>query len=346
MLRVLRKHRDAADAHRRVAACPAELPRRRPPVLGRRRRARRAVRRAQLPGDGARARPGRSGCSWTATRPASSPTSASSRRRSWSAAGRCRSSTRPCRGRCAVLGYSAEQVAGDRRVHRRAQVDRRSAGAAPEHLAVFACSMGDNAIHYHGHVRMMGAVQPFISGAISKTVNMPEDATVEDVEQLHLDAWRLGRQGRRDLPRQLQGRPAALDDEEGSARSSTRSTRARTTTRWRRRSPRSRRARRERAKTEGEPRGGRRGARAPAAQARQLEHLRLPRRGLRGLRDGRRVRGRPPGRGVHQGVQAGLDPRGDHGRVLDLDQPRPPARRAAGDLRAQVLEHEVRARRA
>ena len=63
---------------------------------------------------------------------------------------------------------------------------------APEHLAVFACSMGDNTIHYSGHIRMMGAVQPFISGAISKTVNMPEDVTVEDVEQLHIDAWRLG----------------------------------------------------------------------------------------------------------------------------------------------------------
>ena len=52
--------------------------------------------------------------------------------------------------------------------------------------------MGDNTIHYSGHVRMMGAVQPFISGAISKTVNMPEDVTVEEVEQLHIDAWRLG----------------------------------------------------------------------------------------------------------------------------------------------------------
>jgi ribonucleoside-diphosphate reductase alpha chain len=61
-----------------------------------------------------------------------------------------------------------------------------------EHLPVFACSMGDNTIHYLGHVRMMGAVQPFISGAISKTVNMPEEATIEDVEQLHIDAWKLG----------------------------------------------------------------------------------------------------------------------------------------------------------
>jgi ribonucleoside-diphosphate reductase alpha chain len=61
-----------------------------------------------------------------------------------------------------------------------------------EHLPVFACSMGDNVIHYLGHVKMMGAVQPFISGAISKTVNMPEEVSVEDVEQLHIDAWRLG----------------------------------------------------------------------------------------------------------------------------------------------------------
>ena len=61
-----------------------------------------------------------------------------------------------------------------------------------DHEPVFACSMGDNAIHYLGHVKMMGAVQPFISGAISKTVNMPEDVTVEDVEQLHMDAWKMG----------------------------------------------------------------------------------------------------------------------------------------------------------
>jgi ribonucleoside-diphosphate reductase alpha chain len=52
--------------------------------------------------------------------------------------------------------------------------------------------MGDNAIHYLGHVKMMAAVQPYLSGAISKTVNMPEDATVEDVEQLHIDAWKMG----------------------------------------------------------------------------------------------------------------------------------------------------------
>jgi ribonucleoside-diphosphate reductase alpha chain len=61
-----------------------------------------------------------------------------------------------------------------------------------KHLPVFACSMGDNTIHYTGHVKMMAAVQPFISGAISKTVNMPEEATIADVEQLHIDAWEMG----------------------------------------------------------------------------------------------------------------------------------------------------------
>jgi ribonucleoside-diphosphate reductase alpha chain len=61
-----------------------------------------------------------------------------------------------------------------------------------EHYPVFDCAVGDRAIHYLGHVRMMGAVQPFISGAISKTVNMPEEATVDDVMDLYVDAWKLG----------------------------------------------------------------------------------------------------------------------------------------------------------
>jgi ribonucleoside-diphosphate reductase alpha chain len=61
-----------------------------------------------------------------------------------------------------------------------------------EHFPVFDCAVGDRAIHYLGHVRMMGAVQPFISGAISKTVNLPESATIEDVMALYVDAWKLG----------------------------------------------------------------------------------------------------------------------------------------------------------
>jgi ribonucleoside-diphosphate reductase alpha chain len=61
-----------------------------------------------------------------------------------------------------------------------------------EHLPVFACSMGDNTIHYMGHVKMMAAAQPWISGAISKTINTPETTTVEEIEQLHMESWKLG----------------------------------------------------------------------------------------------------------------------------------------------------------
>jgi ribonucleoside-diphosphate reductase alpha chain len=62
----------------------------------------------------------------------------------------------------------------------------------PEHYAVFDTAMGAEPIHYMGHVRMMAAAQPYISGAISKTVNMPEEATVEEVEQLFIESWKLG----------------------------------------------------------------------------------------------------------------------------------------------------------
>src|SRR5207342_1195281 len=61
-----------------------------------------------------------------------------------------------------------------------------------EHYPVFDCAIGDSAIHYMGHVKMMGAVQPFISGAISKTVNLPTEVTVDDVAGLYIDAWKLG----------------------------------------------------------------------------------------------------------------------------------------------------------
>jgi len=66
----------------------------------------------------------------------------------------------------------------------------------PEHLAVFDCSFrpqnGARSIHYLGHVRMMAAVQPFISGAISKTINMPEESTVEDIMTAYTESWKLG----------------------------------------------------------------------------------------------------------------------------------------------------------
>ena len=56
----------------------------------------------------------------------------------------------------------------------------------------FKAANGERSIHYMGHIRMMGATQPFISGAISKTVNVPRDATVEDIERAYIESWRLG----------------------------------------------------------------------------------------------------------------------------------------------------------
>ncbi|TMK77714.1 MAG: vitamin B12-dependent ribonucleotide reductase [Actinobacteria bacterium] len=90
------------------------------------------------------------------------------------------------------LGYAPHEID-----EIEAYVDERNTiVAAPyvkqEHLPVFDCAVGERAIHYMGHVKMMGAVQPFISGAISKTVNMPEEVTVDEVAQLFTDAWKLG----------------------------------------------------------------------------------------------------------------------------------------------------------
>jgi len=65
-------------------------------------------------------------------------------------------------------------------------------GLKPEHYSIFDTAMGQRAITPMGHVRMMAAVQPFISGAISKTVNMPETATVEEVEEIYFEAWKMG----------------------------------------------------------------------------------------------------------------------------------------------------------
>ncbi|NDC52279.1 MAG: vitamin B12-dependent ribonucleotide reductase, partial [Actinobacteria bacterium] len=65
-------------------------------------------------------------------------------------------------------------------------------GLKPEHYDVFDCALGMRSIAPMGHVRMMAACQPFLSGAISKTVNLPEDATIEDVEEVYYEGWKLG----------------------------------------------------------------------------------------------------------------------------------------------------------
>lgn len=94
------------------------------------------------------------------------------------------------------LGYNAEQVAAILKYIDEQETIEGAPGLKDEHLPVFDCAFkaknGQRSIHYMGHVRMMAAAQPFLSGAISKTVNMPEAATAEDIESVYLEGWKLG----------------------------------------------------------------------------------------------------------------------------------------------------------
>ena len=94
------------------------------------------------------------------------------------------------------LGYSEDQV---REIVAHIDAHETIEGAPvlkDEHLAIFDCAFrpmnGSRSIHWRGHIRMMGAVQPFLSGAISKTVNLPSEATVEDVRAAYLEGWKFG----------------------------------------------------------------------------------------------------------------------------------------------------------
>jgi ribonucleoside-diphosphate reductase alpha chain len=94
------------------------------------------------------------------------------------------------------LGYNAQQV---KEIIEYIDENETIEGAPhikDAHLAVFDCAFkparGVRSIHYMGHIKMVGATQPFLSGAISKTVNVPKDATVEEIQQAYIDSWRLG----------------------------------------------------------------------------------------------------------------------------------------------------------
>ena len=94
------------------------------------------------------------------------------------------------------LGYTATQVEEILEYVNERETIEGAPHLKVEHLPVFDCAFkpanGVRSIHYMGHVRMMGAIQPFISGAISKTVNMPEAATAEEIEQVYLEGWKQG----------------------------------------------------------------------------------------------------------------------------------------------------------
>ena len=281
--------------------------------VGRRARPRRGARLPQRAGDRARADRDDQLHDGLRHDRASSPTSRSSSRRSSSAAARSRSSTRRCRWRSRS---SATRRARSSEIV--AFIDERNTiVGAPyvktEHYPVFDCAIGDRAIHYMGHVKMMGAVQPFISGAISKTVNLPEQATVDEVAQLFIDAWQLGVKAiaiYRDnckVAQPLSGKSAT--DAAAGAR--------------RRRRRRSRSA-----------------AACPTTAPRSAASSG---RRVRGLHPRRPVRGRHARRHLRRHREGGHDPRRPDELVHDLGLARPPVRRAARGLRLEVLPHALRA---
>ena len=215
------------------------------------------------------------------------------------------------------LGYDAGADRGHRRLHRRAQLGRRTPRTcARSTTPVFDTAMGAQPIHYMGHVRMMAAAQPFISGAISKTVNMPEEATVEEVEQLFVESWKLGLKAvaiYRDNCKVAQ--PLSADKKKSAE------------------APEAGRARARR-------------SRKRLPQSRPVDHDEVRGRRRRGLHHRQLVPRRRDRRDLPEDLEAGLDARGDHGRVLDRGLDRPAVRRAARDLRLEVHQHEVRAERA
>ena len=180
-------------------------------------------------------------------------------------------------------------------------------GLRPEHYEVFDTAMGERAIKPMGHVRMMAAAQPFLSGAISKTVNLPETATVEEIADVYLQGWKLGLKALavyRDNCKVGQPLSDGKKKEEPKAEVG--------------------RARAEAA--------GPADQQAAAEVASEPDHVVLRRR-RRGLHDGGLLPRRRSRRGVPQARQAGLDPGRGDGRLLDGHLDQPAVRRAAGDLR-------------
>ena len=196
-------------------------------------------------------------------------------------------------------------------------------GLKTEHYEVFDCAMGERSISPMGHVRMMAAVQPMLSGSISKTVNMPESATIEDVEEIYYEGWKLGLKALaiyRDnckVGQPLQRRQAEGQGGGGAGRGPG-------------------------------PGGG--AARAPPGpqaaaedQVRDRDPVRRGRRG--GLHDRLHLPGRRRRRGLPQARQAGLHAGGRDGRVLDGDLGRAAVRHPARVLRREVHQPAVRAGR-
>ena len=176
----------------------------------------------------------------------------------------------------------------------------------------FKPARGVRSIHYMGHIKMMGAVQPFLSGAISKTVNVPKDATVEEIEQAYIESWRLGAKAvsiYRDGCKRTQPLNTSTRQGEGRAAAS--------------------------------PSTGPRRRKLPDERAR--DHAQVRHRRPRGLHHRRPLRGRHAGRDLPGHGEGRLDDLGLRRRVRAGDQLRAAVRRAAAGPGRQVQPRPLRA---
>ena len=228
------------------------------------------------------------------------------------------------------LGYGAEQVDEILAYVNERETIEGAPHLKPQHLAVFDCAFkpvnGERSIHYMGHVRMMAAVQPFLSGAISKTVNMPEAATPEEIEKVYLEGWKLGLK-------------AIAIYRDGSKRSQPLSTGKKNY----RRGGRRRGGRRATGTARDRPGGGEEAAPTSPPGGADRGHPQVRCRRSRGLHHRRAVPRRPARRDLPEDGQGGLDRVGSDGHLRDVGQPRSPVRRAAARPRQQVRPCPVRA---
>ena len=231
------------------------------------------------------------------------------------------------------LGYTADQASEILDY----LTERETIEGAPhikdEHLSVFDCAFkpanGTRSIHYMGHVRMMGAIQPFISGAISKTVNMPEAATAEEIETVYLEGWKQGLKAiaiYRDNSKRSQ--PLMTSKDSGRPGRSTREVVAAA----------------QEAAGQGPGGGGPPPSPAPAVGA-DRGHPQVRHRRPRGLHHRRALPGWAARRDLPEDGQGGLDRLRPHGLVRDDRVRGAPVRRAAQGPRQQVRPRPVRAER-
>ena len=229
------------------------------------------------------------------------------------------------------LGYTAAQVAEIIEYIDKHETIEGAPHLLDRDLPVFDCAFkaanGQRSIHYMGHIKMMGATQPFISGAISKTVNVPKDATVEEIEKAYLESWRLGAKAI-SIYRDGSKRTQPLNTSRGRS---------------------ARRRRRHEGAEGGDRRSRRGGARVPDAGAPQAAgraaraDAQVRHRRPRGLRHRRPLRRRPARRDLPGDGEGRLDDLGLCRRVRAGDQLRAAVRRAAAGAGRQVQPRALRA---